>query len=295
MSHPKNFSLGSQLASLLSRGQAELEAAFNTLRTGAAGSALRVALSSGERAAATECCYAGGVFTFVAEEAGRRYEARLPLDVTSGQPVVLTLTEESVKGKSSTLTLSGADILNTDAIPEPFRELHERMLAVLRRAVPPELLAAMSGGAAKSKLDEAAPATPATDPGAPAAQSEAAAAPGSDGQAGVGEAPGSSPELLDIVVRRDNQPDLRFRGEKLAAVATSLLRGRQVRMHVFRSSGGKFVAVQEGLSLWPTEEPRIKVEVYDELAQVVSLFGYSDAAKQLYARLGLKTEEVLSD
>jgi len=85
----------------------------------------------------------------------------------------------------------------------------------------------------------------------------------------------------------DDGPDVKFTGDQLAQVVRGYHNMRAMLLTVFKTKGGKFIAVRTGLSLWPTERNRQEVKVLEDLNELPAFFGHSVLAKQLYAKLNL--------
>jgi hypothetical protein len=79
----------------------------------------------------------------------------------------------------------------------------------------------------------------------------------------------------------------------LAGVRTGAGFGRGWDYRVYRTAGGKIVAVQTGLTSFLGEQDRVSVEVFDKVEDVQQFFGATELAKVLYQRLGLTFEEFL--
>lgn len=104
-----------------------------------------------------------------------------------------------------------------------------------------------------------------------------------------------TPTWQVIRITRHDQPTLRFEGIERARVTTEWRNGRCYYLTVFETKGGKWVALKEGVSLWPDEVVRSECKVFESVEQLPEFFGYCRAAKALYRQLGLEErfEEVV--
>lgn len=231
----------------------------------------------------------GGKTRFFVQDGARSYDLSLVLSSKDGGPqAVLRLTDAS--GKVSEHHFVDAEQL-TQYLPAEWQSLHKEVQEHLSRMFGPKFATLFKRQSAQPKPEttSAAPAdngegsTPA-QAAASSAPDDAAAAQSSDG---VNASPQASSALLSVTVRREGARDLRFKGRLLAHVRTPLLRGRQHAYRVFRTEGGKIVAIKEGLSMWLNEHDRVEVQVYDDLEAIVAFFGFSPLAKALYEQLGM--------
>lgn len=103
-----------------------------------------------------------------------------------------------------------------------------------------------------------------------------------------------SGEGEEFVVERDNAPDLKFKGE-LVASATSKDRyndgGRWTNLYLYKTTGGKFVCHQEGVTLWQGERTKNKAEVCTNTAEIIAWFGQGRVAKELYGDASIENVE----
>lgn len=89
-------------------------------------------------------------------------------------------------------------------------------------------------------------------------------------------------QLETFEVRQEDGPDLRFEGEMVCRLSEPFRNGRSFRLSLFKTKGGKFVGVSEGMSLWPGERTRSKVVIAETLEELPQKLGYSAQAKRLY-------------
>lgn len=243
----------------------------------------------------------GGKTRFFVKEGARSYDLSLVLDPSDGGPkAALRLTDAN--GKVSEHHFVDAAQL-TKYLPAEWQSLHKEVQEHLSRMFGPKFAALFQGQGAQAK-PASTTATPAgaqennatNQPVAADAAAQSAEATSAAGDTGAAHAaPASEPanaDLLTVTVRREGARDLRFKGRLLAHVRTPLHRGRQHAYRVFRTEGGKIVAIKEGLSLWLNEHDRVEVQVYDDVEGVIAFFGFSPLAKALYAQLGMSEAAV---
>jgi hypothetical protein len=126
--------------------------------------------------------------------------------------------------------------------------------------------------------------------------------------------------LLQHTVRRDEQPDIAFTGTLLASAAPEFraqLRWREYR--VYETKGGNLVLSRIGRSVKGDERDRFEAKVYKRAAALLvddggnyraegdsvladtksraevltGYFGFDELAKELYRKLGVKTETTI--
>jgi len=183
-------------------------------------------------------------------------------------------------------TFDGTSLFSAK-MPEEFEALHARVRDYLKAMLPKELWAQFDAGV-QPKPTAAAPAT--STASADNAPSKADAT--SDDSAPAADVPAIDP--FDwYVIRRHDQPDLRFRGKLIARADSTIRRGRKTIFQVFQTPSGKYVGVALGVSYWAGERDLATSLVTENLETLVDLFGYSPLAKALYMQLALSTEEVI--
>jgi hypothetical protein len=217
-------------------------------------------------------------FTLAFSEDERSYKLVLEPRASASDPIKVRVT--LLEGdKREEHVFDGADLFSV-ALPEQFRALHARVLDYLKKMLPEALLAKLQ--AMPKTAADATAAAPSQAPAASAAETETTA-------------PASVPadEYTWYHVRRDDQPDLRFRGKSLGCVHTAVRNGRQTALEVFVTPSGKYVGIKLGLSYWLGERDIATVHVAETLAELVPFFGFSPLSKALYERLAVSTAEVL--
>lgn len=199
-------------------------------------------------------------------EGSRGYSLVLPVRVQPGEVPQVKITL-SADGAQTEHVLDMASLFNIK-LPDEFKSLHARVLEHVKQMLPEALLRQFTSAGAE-----------ATAPGETAAAPQDPAAPEDD--------------YAWYQVARDDQPDLRFRGKRIAAVESVLRNGRKTVFEVFQTPSGKLVGVHAGLSYWMGERNRYTVQVAERAEDLVSFFGYSPLAKALYGQLKVASAEVL--
>jgi hypothetical protein len=97
-------------------------------------------------------------------------------------------------------------------------------------------------------------------------------------------------ELKEFEVERDNEPNIVFRGE-LVASASSLTSDsiRWTVLNLWRTVGGKFICQKIGHSRYQGEVSRYKGAICSDHQAVIAFFGYSEIAKELFAKAGIES------
>lgn len=199
-------------------------------------------------------------------EGSRGYRVTLPVQVRPGETPRVKIALSNA-GAETEHVLDLAALFSVK-LPDEFKSLHAQVLDHVKQMLPEALLRQFTSAGAEVSA-----------PAAPAPESEASGEPES--------------EYAWYQVTRDDQPDLRFRGKRIAAVESPLRSGRKTVFEVFQTPSGKFVGVQVGLSYWMGERNRFAVKVTETADELVQLFGYSPLAKALYAQLKVASAEIL--
>lgn len=220
---------------------------------------------------------AGLLLTFC--ENGNTYRVHIPARADAQGKARVTVTLQSSKGEPQEYTFEGSDLANAK-FDEPFSTLHSKVLAYLRKTHGAGLFQATAGSKSETPSEGTSEVAPAADAsaGSPAT-----------------EQPTEEDPNRWYRVARAGQPDLRFKGRRVAYVQTPLRQGRQHVYSVYATPSGKHVAIKEGLSVWLNERNIVEVKVLEKLDACVEFFGYSGLAKALYQQLGManQVEEVL--
>lgn len=98
--------------------------------------------------------------------------------------------------------------------------------------------------------------------------------------------------MENIIVKRDNNRDIKFSGEKIASAASSENNassrysgqpGRWTELALYRSAKGKYICSQIDHSIWDGERTRYSGAACATDEQVVEFFGTGWLVKCLYA------------
>lgn len=109
-------------------------------------------------------------------------------------------------------------------------------------------------------------------------------------------------DMEEITVARDNDRDLRFKGEKIAWASSSPNNahsnysrntGRWTELNLYKTAGGKFVCEQIGRTQWQGEHDRRSALVCDTTDEVMNFFGAGWLAKELYEEAGIECVETI--
>lgn len=105
-------------------------------------------------------------------------------------------------------------------------------------------------------------------------------------------------DFEEIVVQRDGDRDIRFVGKLLASFESSpsdssvYYSGRAnfwTELELYQTKGGKFVCQRIECSSWGNYRNEYHAAVCENESQVLSFFGYSVIAKELYDNAGIST------
>jgi len=101
-------------------------------------------------------------------------------------------------------------------------------------------------------------------------------------------------ELYEWVIKRDDEPDLKFEGY-LVASATSKTNTRQIgrwtELRLYQTAKGKYVCEELGMTQWEGEQTRRRVVVVELVEDVIDFFGYGWLAKDLLVRADMLIPE----
>ena len=105
-----------------------------------------------------------------------------------------------------------------------------------------------------------------------------------------------------ITIERDNELDLRFRGELIAEVESSNRKpsanysgnpARWTTLRLYKTTAGRYVCESIGYSNWSGEHDRHNAAVCYTEAEVIEFFGTRWLAKELYAAAGIEAVEII--
>ena len=124
-----------------------------------------------------------------------------------------------------------------------------------------------------------------------------------DGVLDVGTVKIGEIEMEEFLVVRDNSPDLRFAGERIAYAAASTEEdldinpsndSRWIEISVYATQAGQYIVSHEHFSRWQNERNKHFAAVCDDKNAIVDQLGYSVLAKSLYADLGIDAAEEIA-
>lgn len=110
--------------------------------------------------------------------------------------------------------------------------------------------------------------------------------------------------MTEIIVKRDGQKDLKFKGKLLASVSSRWVAGQEqtrwTEITVYQTESGRYVIAWEHITLWQGEENRYRAEVCGRVAEVTAELMednpegqayFSDLAKELISELAQSNEK----
>ncbi len=232
---------------------------------------------------------ADGGLALTFSQNGHTYRLNVPSRADSAQAPKVIVTLHPAGGAAQEFVLEGSQLFDAK-FNGPFSDLHEKVLAYLKKTLSTDRLNELKAGA---KPQTPAEAPTAQDQAAPQAPQGSEQSPADVGSATA--APAQEDRYRWFLVQRQDQPDLRFRGECKARAESALRNGRQHAYTVFATPSGRWVAIKQGLSMWLAERDIAEVKVVDTVEELVPFFGYGWLAKAVYDQLGLtsQVEEVL--
>lgn len=102
-------------------------------------------------------------------------------------------------------------------------------------------------------------------------------------------------DMETITLDRDQAPDVRFTGEKVAHVSSFRQSGpgsqRWTELNLYKTKSGKWVCQEVGMSLWVGEETRYSVHIAETDKELVDSLGAGSLAKDLYYSAGIECVE----
>ncbi len=114
---------------------------------------------------------------------------------------------------------------------------------------------------------------------------------------------GEDSKMETIILEVDNEPNIRFCGECIAAVESSDNQaagrfysgrgGRWTRLKLFKTSSGKYVCHQVGVTCIKGERNRHSADVCESIEQVKDFFGHRWLAKELYDEAAIEDVTVV--
>ena len=99
-------------------------------------------------------------------------------------------------------------------------------------------------------------------------------------------------EMNQEVVERDNAPDLKFTGVKIAMASSKPAYGndggRWTVLELYATKGGKYIAATTGVTCWQGEHDRYDAKVCNSEADVIEYLGHGWVAKEIYEIAGIE-------
>lgn len=105
-----------------------------------------------------------------------------------------------------------------------------------------------------------------------------------------------------IIVKCDDDLDIKFNGEKIASVSSHDLKAahpnpkgpeRWTDLSLYRSEGGKFICEQIGRTRRPGEVDRHSSAIHETEEGVIGFFGTGWLAKKLYKAAGIEAVQTV--
>lgn len=88
-------------------------------------------------------------------------------------------------------------------------------------------------------------------------------------------------------LKRDDAPDIRFTGEKIAGVSSDESSGRWTELNLYRTTTGTYICERIGRTVWDGEHDRHDVEASSTELGVQEFFGSGWLSKDLYEAAGI--------
>jgi hypothetical protein len=102
-------------------------------------------------------------------------------------------------------------------------------------------------------------------------------------------------DTQEIEIPRDNAPDLRFEGAKLAGATGkgyySDSQNRWWDFRLYKTVGGKYVCHKEYNSCWQGESGSSDAAICTDESEIIAYFGHCDLAKEIYHEAGIDAVE----
>ncbi len=101
--------------------------------------------------------------------------------------------------------------------------------------------------------------------------------------------------MKTINLERSGQPALEFTGELVAGVTSNPHddKDRWTELQLYKTNSGRYVMHVLGQTVLPDEHVRAKADVIDDIEKLPGVLGYTNLAKQLYAKINLVVKETL--
>lgn len=103
-------------------------------------------------------------------------------------------------------------------------------------------------------------------------------------------------EAKERIIKRDNAPDLKFKGVLIASNSSRTYtndHGRWFEIALYKTVGGKFVCQRKEYTQWQGENNRYFASVCDSVDCVKNFFGQGRYSKKLYKEAGIDNIEIV--
>lgn len=104
-------------------------------------------------------------------------------------------------------------------------------------------------------------------------------------------------DMETITLTRDDGPDARFTGEKIASASSHHYDGtrsaRWTELDLYRTAKGTLICHEIGKTLWVGETTRYSVHIADDSESLVDQVGHGRLAKELYDEAGIDHAQVI--
>lgn len=215
----------------------------------------------------------GNQLVILAQDKDRSFSLTTALPGAQGQANALYSVKLKTPDGEFARQMTASDLAGLE-VPADFVALHEKVVRHLKSLFPASF-------ATSATAPTASPAPAPTDTACAGAAPESASP----------EQP--VPEFNTYVVKRQNQPNLRFEGKLLAQVTGLPVRGRGFVFSVYETPSKKLVAIKVGYSHWLNEQDTVLTRVAQIKEELVEFFGYAHPAKALYQQLEMVTDEIV--
>lgn len=94
-----------------------------------------------------------------------------------------------------------------------------------------------------------------------------------------------------FTLERDNDRDIRFKGELIATARSRESGGRWTELALYKTQGGTFICHQIGRTMWGRERDRFSAAICRSNEEIINFFGLRWLAKELYGEAGIDTAQ----
>lgn len=110
-------------------------------------------------------------------------------------------------------------------------------------------------------------------------------------------------DMEEIIIRRDNDRDIKFIGERIAKAASSDDKafgssysgstGRWTELNLYQTQSGRYICQTIGCTRWQGEHDRYSARICDTLDEVIAYFGHGWLAKELYENANIDATQIV--